>query len=235
MANKSFKAKKGDVELECSGYTAGEILDFLGALDGAEARVPDIDIKLIRKLAEENGDLNEFVDSGDKKDIEIINIERDLKVVKLPNCTSNFTCPDCKQSILLENDGKTLVRDYRNHKLYDIGELKLPSMTNVLDDVNDILVLAVYKDCLEMIDRTKEFVLVSGSKEECSCPVCKKEGTVGEFIRYHEENYNDGETCDICGCEKDNVITQSDDGGTKASFDCVNHCIEKLNNLHEEK
>jgi hypothetical protein len=234
----SFRARKLDMELECTGFSAEEILDFLAALGGGEAvKEPKIDMDMIRKLSEERGDLHEFVDSGDNKDIEVINLERDLKVVKLPNCTSNFTCPHCRQSILLENDGKTLVRDYRNHKLYDIGELKLPNMkvnpADALSETDNSLLLAVYKDCIELIDRTKEFVLVSGSTESCSCPVCGTDGAVGEFIKYHEMNYNDGETCDICGCEKDNVITQTGDG-TISSFDCVNHCIEKLNKLYEE-
>jgi len=225
----NFQFTKGDISLACDGCTSEEMERLICLILGEEAvRDPEEEIAKFREMIEKKGDLHEFV-STEGKDIEMVDVERELKTAKLPNCTSNFTCPGCDQSILLINDGKTLVRDYRNHKLYDIGELQLPDMRDTHEDISEDLVIAVYKDCYDMIDRTKEFVLVSGSKEKCSCPVCKHEGTVEEFIKYNEENYNDGEVCDICGCEKDNVISQEGE-----HFDCVNHCLEKLGKLYEE-
>jgi hypothetical protein len=80
-----------------------------------------------------------------------------------------------------------------------------------------------------MTAEINSFVLVSDSPEECECPVCGHKGSVKEFVTYNEFNYNDGQTCDICGCEKDNVISKEGE-----NFDCVNHCLEKLGKLFEE-
>jgi hypothetical protein len=227
---KSFALNKGEngmMSLVCEGYSTEDIITFLNLVNGAEAaRDPkelELDEETLKKIVESKGDLHEFV-STEGKDVEVVEVGKP----KLPNCTTNFTCPHCRQSILLYNNNRTLVRDCKTKKLYDIGEAKFPSM-RADDETNMNLLIAVYKDCLEMISEDSSFVLVSDSPEACECPVCGHTGSVKEFVTYHEYNYNDGQTCDICGCEKDNVISQEGE-----NFDCVNHCLEKLGELFEE-
>lgn len=222
----NFKFKKGDTALVCEGFSTDEITHFLNLILGEEVtRDPEEEEKKFKEMIESKGDLHEFV-STEGKDVEVVPVGKP----KLPNCTTNFTCPHCKQSILLYNNTRTLVRDCKTKKLYDIGEAKLPKSVRIGDETDLNLLLAVYKDCLEVVSELNSFVLVSDSKEECQCPVCGHTSNIREFVNYHEYNYNDGQTCDICGCEKDNVISQEGE-----HFDCVNHCLEKLGELFEEE
>ncbi len=221
----NFQFAKGDMFLSCDGCTSAEMERLINLVLGEEAtRDPEEEMAKFKEMVEKKGDLHEFV-STEGKDVEVVPVGKP----KLPNCTTNFTCPHCRQSVLLYNGDRTLVRDTKSKKLYDIGGAKLPESIRIDDETNMSLLLAVYKDCLEMTNELNSFVLVSDSKEDCQCPVCGHAGTIKEFVNYHEYNYNDGQTCDICGCEKDNVISQEGE-----HFDCVNHCLEKLGKLYEE-
>lgn len=226
-----FCAKKGDMEIDCSGYGADDILKFLNLLGGnaIEVKIEQDEINKIKEFLK--GDLDEVVSfNEDKKPKEeIIDLERTLKTAKLPTTTTDFTCPGCDQSILLINNNTTLVRDYRDKKIYDIGNVTFPCMTDEDECTINDKVVSVYSDCLGFINRTNSFVLVSDSIEKCTCPICNHQGTVYEFVKYHEEHYNDDDGCDICGCEKENIISQ-----TGESYDCTNHCMEQLRKLNEE-
>lgn len=223
----AFVAKKGDMEIDCKGYTADEIKQFLTILGGNPLNLiaKDLPKEYLDALrASFAGDLSEVVsfNEKDKPRNEEIDLERTLKTAKLPTTTSNFTCPNCDQSILLVNNGHTLVRDYKDKKLYDIGEVTFPNMLDEDETTINDKMIEVYKDCLNAVDRSKTFVLVTGSDDTCSCPVCNHVGTVGEFVKYNEDNYDD-EICDMCGCEKEMTISQNGE-----NYDCANHCMKKL-------
>lgn len=218
--SRSCYVRTDEIELNCNGYTKDEVVDMLKTLincinNSTNDKINEVMKETIRETFDEKhkGDLDEFV-STEGKDVEIVNLERTLKTAKLPSCTSDFSCPDCKQSVLLKVDDIIVVRDIKYNKVYNVGKIKLPFVTkeNIID---------VYKDCIGLIERTKDYILVANSEDECSCPVCNYISTISEFVNNYEDNNN----CDFCGLEKENVITQSGEHS-----DCINKCSMKLSN-----
>lgn len=221
--------------LESKNFPPILLTEIVAILSGAERRAPKEAFSFKQPPADKKATASKIdkiskIQSGE--DVEVFDLKKLAKDVKLPHATQKFRCPQCDQALLLQCGSMAIVRDimYGTNKAYSIPVdfSSSPSPLNDNGDVQYDAVVDIYKDCINLVKDREVVSLVSDSEDEACCPICGYTKQIKDFVSHYENSINEN-MCDICGGTKETNISNNGE-----RLCCIkNDCYSKLNKKND--